>query len=262
MTSTTVATTTAAARPRLQGILAALLQADVQALIKNRRSFLMGLLVPLALLVVTSRQQSQQRLGGTLLIVGLSLTIGLLSTSIMGYAISVARDRDAGIFQRLRVTPAPGWAIMASRLTVQLLADLVIAVVVVVAGVIIDHVALTVGQAVFMLVIAILASAAFLSIGQALVGLLKSAETVNSTGRLVYIGLVFLGLLGVTGILGSTIESLARWSPVGVVMELFAAAGSISQWDARDTLSVLACVAYAVVFAAVGIRWFQWDAAR
>lgn len=265
MTSTTVATNRVATQPRIQGILAVLVQADAQTLIKNRRSFLMGLLVPLVLLVMTSLQQSQQRVGGTLLIVGLSLAIGLLSTSIMGYALSVARDRDAGIFQRLRVTPAPGWAIMGSRLAVQLVANLVIAIVVVAAGVVIDHVALGIGQAVFMLAIAIVASAAFLSIGQAMVGLLRSAETVNSTGRLVFLGLVFLGVIGLTGkfgTAGTVIEALARWSPVGVVMELFAAAGSISAWDGRDTLSLLACVAYAVVFAAIGIYWFQWDAAR
>ncbi|HUZ00298.1 MAG TPA: ABC transporter permease, partial [Thermomicrobiaceae bacterium] len=163
MTSTTVATTTATARPRLQGILAALLQADGQALIKNRRSFLMGLLVPLALLFLTTVRQ--QRVGDTFFIVGVSLAIGLLSTSITGYALQIARDRDAGIFQRLRVTPAPSWAIMGSRLAVQLVANLVIAVVVVAAGVILDHVSMTVGQVVLMLVIAVLASAVFLSIG-------------------------------------------------------------------------------------------------
>ena len=263
MTSTTVATTTAAARPRLQGILAALLQADGQALIKNRRSFLMGLLVPLALLVMASLQQRQQRLGNTFIIVGVSLAIGLLSTSIMGYALQIARDRDAGIFQRLRVTPAPSWAIMGSRLAVQLVANLVIAVVVVAAGVILDHVSMTVGQVVLMLVIAVLASAVFLSIGQALVGLLKSAETVNSTGRAVFLGLVLLyALLGMKETLGSAGASLSRWSPVGTVMTLFGAAADIHAWDARDSLALLVSLAYAVVFAAVGIRWFQWDAAR
>ena len=262
MTSTTVATNRVTTHPRIQGILTALLQADGQALVKNRRSFLMGLLVPLALLVLTTAGKRQQRLGDTFFIIGLSLTIGLISTSIMGYAVSTARDRDAGIFQRLRVTPAPGWAIMASRLGVQLVANLVIAVVVVAAGVIIDHVSMTAGRVVYDLVIAVLASAVFLSIGQALVGLLKSAETVNSSGRLVYMGLVFLGLLGVTGVLGSAIASLSRWSPVGTIMTLFGAAADIHAWDGRDSLALLVSLAYAVVFAAIGIRWFQWDAAR
>jgi ABC-2 type transport system permease protein len=28
----------------------------------------------------------------------------------------------------------------------------------------------------------------------------------------------------------------------------------------RDTLSLLACLGYIVVFGGIGIRWFQWDA--
>jgi ABC-2 type transport system permease protein len=30
-------------------------------------------------------------------------------------------------------------------------------------------------------------------------------------------------------------------------------------WYSRDTLSLLACFGYIVVFAGIGIRWFQWD---
>ena len=256
MTTTTAATNRGATQPGIQRILTALLQADARTLVKNRRAFLMGLLVPLILLVMASRQQ---RLADIFVIVGLSLTVGLVSTSIMGYALSVARDRDAGIFQRLRVTPAPSWAIMGSRLAVQAGANLAIAVVVVAAAVVLDHVSMTAGQVVLMLAVAVLASAVFLSIGQALVGLVKSAETVNATGRVIYIVLVFFGLLGETGVLGSTVESIAKWSPIGTVMTLFAAALNVSGWGRTELLSVLACVAYAVVFAAIGIRWFQWD---
>lgn len=256
--------TATALSPSVQGILTSLLRADFETLIKNRRSFLMGLVVPLALLLVTGANQNagrgQNRLGTPALIIGLCLTIGLISTSLLGYALSVARDRDAGIFQRLRVTPAPTWTIMGSRLAVQVGANLVIAIVVVVVGAILRHLSLTATQVVLTLVIAVLASAVYLSIGQALVGLVKSAETVNATGRVIYIVLVFFGLLGETGVLGSTVESIAKWSPIGTVMTLFAAALNVSGWGRTELLSVLACVAYAVVFAAIGIRWFQWEA--
>jgi ABC-2 type transport system permease protein len=74
------------------------------------------------------------------------------------------------------------------------------------------------------------------------------------------IGLVLLSSLGQSGTLGSAWESISRWSPVGVVMTLFAAVLNLSAWDTNDSLALLACGGYIVVFGAIGIRWFQWDA--
>jgi hypothetical protein len=74
------------------------------------------------------------------------------------------------------------------------------------------------------------------------------------------VAVVLLSSLGQSGTLGSAWESIARWSPVGVVMTLFAAVLNLSAWDTNDSLALLACGGYIVVFAAIGIRWFQWDA--
>jgi hypothetical protein len=109
----------------------------------------------------------------------------VLSTSILGYALTIADDREQGVFQRLRVTPAPTWAIMISRLTAQALANL--------------------------------------SIGQAPVGLMKSADSVNAAARAVVVGLILLAAFVQRGSLGIIGEAIARWSPVGAVMTLFAA---------------------------------------
>ena len=43
-------------------------------------------------------------------------------------------------------------------------------------------------------------------------------------------------------------------------MTLFAGVLNLHAWDSRDTLSVLVCLGYIIVFAGIGIRWFQWDA--
>jgi ABC-2 type transport system permease protein len=172
----------------------------------------------------------------------------------------VARDREQGVFQRLRVTPAPTWTIMTSRLAMQVLANLLITVIILILGSRIHHVSLSAATYGLVLVVSILGAAVFLSIGQALVGLVKSADSINAAGRVLVLGLVLLSSLGQSGTLGSTWESIARWSPVGVVMTLFAAVLNLSAWDTHDSLALLACGGYVVVFAAIGIRWFQWDA--
>ncbi len=100
----------------------------------------------------------------------------------------------------------------------------------------------------------------FLSIGQALVGLVKSADTVQAVARVLFAVLILLGTLGQSGALGGFWGSISRWSPVGTVMTLFAGVLKLSTWNSRDTLSLAVCCAYIAVFAGIGIRWFQWDA--
>lgn len=250
----------AAARPTLGLVLSSLARADFVALVKNPRRLLLSFLLPVVLLVVTSSSKGTRHLGGALYIIGLSTAYGLVSTSILGYALGVARDRENGVFRRLRVTPAPSWTIMASRLGMQVLANFVMALVVVVVGAEMHHVSISVGDYLLVLAISVLGGAVFLAIGQALVGLVRSADTVNAGGRILLIVLLILGLFGQSGALGGFWESVSRWSPVGAVMTLFAGVLKVSAWDSRDWLSIVACLGYVVACGAVGVRYFRWEA--
>lgn len=247
-------------RPSLWTVLSSLAQADFTVTIKNRRSFLLSLALPVILLVVTNGGRATDKLGGAAFIIGLSIAYGLAATGLLGYALTVARDRDQGVFQRLRVTPTPAWAIMGSRLAVQVVANFVISAFVLVIGSRVHNISLTAQDIVLVLAVSIFASAIFLAIGQALVGVTKSADTVNAGGRILFAVLMFLGLFGASGALGGTWESVSRWSPVGVVMRLFAAVLDLSAWSGTDTLCLLAGAGYVIAGAAVGIRWFQWEA--
>lgn len=246
-------------RPSSNLIFKSLMRADLLVLIKNRRSFLLSIILPLMILITTHGPKAQNRLGGDLLIIGLAISYGLMATSLIGYSINVARDREKGVFQRLRVTPASPWMIMSSRLAVQVIANLIIALVVVIVGTFMYHLRLSIVQYSLVLLISIIGGAAFLSIGQAIVGIIKSSDTVNAAGRIIFIALILLGLLGLTGALGATFSTAAKWSPVGVVMSLFAGVLDLSKWSNDDTLSLLICVLYSIVFAGIGIRWFSWD---
>lgn len=249
-----------ATAPPLQLVLSSLFRADFLVLLKNRRAVVFSILLPVLVLISTNSDTATRRLGGPAFVIGLAIAYGLVSTSIMGYTVTVARDREKGVFQRLRVTPAPTWTIMASRLAMQSVANLIIALVVVIVGTRLHHISPSVGQYALVLLVAVLSGAVYLSVGQALVGLVKSADTVAAAARVLYIALILLGTLGLAGTLGSAFESIARWTPVGTVMTLFAAVLNLSAWSARDTLSLVVSVAYIVVFAGIGIRWFQWDA--
>jgi ABC-2 type transport system permease protein len=246
--------------PRLQLVLTSLLRADFAVFLKNRRALVISALLPLFLLLTTNSSKATHSFGGAVFIIGLAITYGLVSTSLIGYALTVARDREKGVFQRLRITPAPTWTIMSSRLAMQSVTNLIIALVVVIVGTRMHNVSPSAGQYALVLLVSLLGGAVFLSLGQALVGLVKSADTVQAVARVLFAILIILGTLGQSGALGSFWGDVARWSPVGTVMTLFAGVLDLSAWYSRDTVSLLVCLGYIVVFAGLGIRWFQWDA--
>jgi ABC-2 type transport system permease protein len=227
--------------------------------LRNGRALIVNFIVPVALLYGLFANKRGSQLGSADIRIAIVLTVGMLTLAIPVYSITIARDRERGVFQRLRATPAPSWTIMVSRLTVQVVAMLVLAVVVLVAARILEDISLSPGAYALTLVVVLLSSATFLSIGQALVGLVKSADTVNAVAPLTFLPVLALGLFGHSTIFGDTFETIARWSPGGVVATLLSAAMQPSTWSYDTWLSLVASIAYTVVFAGVGIRWFRWS---
>jgi ABC-2 type transport system permease protein len=252
--------TTTTVSPPLGLIFSSLLRADFLVFLKHRRSLIISAVLPFFLLLTTNSDKATHNFGGALFVIGLAIAYGLTATSIMGYALTVARDREKGVFQRLRVTPAPTWTIITSRLIMQSMANLIIALAVLIVGTRMHHVSPTVGQYLLVLLVSILAGAVFLSIGQALVGLVRSADTVQAVARVLFAVLILLGTLGQSGALGNSWQSISHWSPVGVAMTLFAGVLRLSAWDGRDSLSIAVSFGYIVLCAGIGIRFFQWDA--
>ena len=236
-----------------------LLRADTAVLLRSRVSAVLSVVLPIVILVATTFGKAGARLGGAGTIIGLALTLGLITSGLLGYSLTLAHDREVGVLQRLRVSPAPTWTIMTSRLSVQVAASLIASAVVVVIGAILHGLTLNAAQYALVLAIAVLGAAVFLAIGQALVALVQSTSAINAIGRILFIILVLLGLVGATGILGDTIKSIAGWSPVGALMTLFSDALNAPPWNDQDIYSLLACFGYIIVFTFVGIRWFRWD---
>jgi ABC-2 type transport system permease protein len=240
---------------------------------RNNRALLLSFALPLVLLYGLFAGKRGLALGDPQFRVAAALTLGMASIAILGYSMTVARDREKGVFQRLRVTPAPTWAIMTSRLLVQVAAILAMAVVLLVAANI--FVGVSPGSTLdsnspgledylvaylLTFICVIFSSALFLSVGQALAGLVKSADTLNAVGRIAYLPLFALGLFGQSTVFGTTFELISRWSPGGTVETLLSGAMTPSSWNSDTWLALAVSTAYSVVFAGIGIRWFQWGA--
>jgi ABC-2 type transport system permease protein len=244
--------------PTWSSSLKVLLRADSTAQVRTPLSLVITLALPLILLVATGLGKNSAALGGPEFRISLALTVGLVSIGTVGYSLAIARDRDSGVLQRLRVTPAPTWTIMVSRWMVQLGAVLVMAIVVLVVAALFVRVTLPPQDYLFTVVVALLGSAVFLSIGQAIVGLIASADTLNAAGRLLYVPLIGLSVFGDTDRLGTTVEMVSRWSPGGCLETLLSAAMGASAWSGQSWGALFASFGYTVVFGVIGIRWFRW----
>ena len=258
--------------PALTEIFRALLEADFTVQLRNNRALLLSFALPLVLLYGLFAGKRGLALGDPQFRVAAALTLGMASIAILGYSMTVARDREKGVFQRLRVTPAPTWAIMASRLLVQVAANLAMALVLLVAANLFGWRIFSIADSnspdpadslvayLLTFICVIFSSALFLGVGQALVGLVKSADTLNAVGRIAYLPLFALGLFAHSTIFGTTFELISRWSPGGTVETLLTGAMNPSSWNSDTWLALAVSTAYSVVFAGIGIRWFQWGA--
>src|SRR6266487_5112149 len=129
--------------PALSEIFRALLEADFTVQLRNNRALLLSFALPLVLLYGLFANKRGIALGDPQYRLASALTLGMASIAILGYSMTVARDREKGVFQRLRVTPAPTWTIMTSRLLVQVAGMLAMALVVLVAADLFKGVSLT-----------------------------------------------------------------------------------------------------------------------
>lgn len=242
--------------PSTTQVMSALLRADFTTQWRNRRSFILVLIIPIIILI--SFKPAIQRVGGAF-VLSECITLGLVAIGLMGYTNSIARDREKGIFQRLRVAPMPSWAIMGSRLTVQLAMIILLTLITYVAGQKYDQISLTPAAYALTLAMAFVGGSVYLSLGQVIVGLVKNPESVNSTTRLVYFAFIVVGMFGETGLLGEELKKIVVWSPYGTVKHMLAAGMAPETWNQDATNALLVTLGYTVVFSVIGIRKFQWN---
>jgi ABC-2 type transport system permease protein len=236
--------------------LTALLRADLTTQWRNRKSSIMVILVPVIILIFW--KGLIPKLGGANVLSN-CITVGVTAIGLMGYTISIARDRDKGIFQRLRVAPVPNWSIMTSRLLVQLVMIILMTLAVFWVGYKYDKISLSATGYALGLLTAIVSGAVYLSLGQIIVGLIKNPETVNSTTRLVYFSFIMIGMFAATGVLGPTIGEAMNWSPYGTVNRILAASLQPATWTNQTSMALLVTIGYTIVFASLGIKWFRWS---
>lgn len=233
-----------------------LFKADLVVQWRNRRAGILSMIAPVAILIAWHKLVTE--MGGPFVIAS-CITIGLGSVGLMGFANTIAVNREKGIFQRLRVTPASTLQIMSSRVSVQLVQIALMDVVLFIVAFFVDNVTLSIIGYIAALTVSLFCGAVYLALGLAFVGLIPRTETLNAVTRFVYIALVVVGAIGELGVLGDFVKQIVLWSPYGTVKVVLLASMMPSTWNITATEAFAVSVLYTIVFAFIGIKWFRWS---
>lgn len=243
--------------PRLSETFGALLRADFRVQWHQRRSLIMAVIVPIAFLI--SGKDLISKIGGHGLL-ATCIALGLPAMGLMGYSMVVARDRETGVFQRLRTTPTATSSIMGSRILVQLAVTAVMTLITCAIAYQVDGITVSLASLPLVILAALVGALAFLALGQFVVAFVKSAEAVSAVARGLYMLMILIGALGETGVLGPVVKQVVAWSPIGTTKALLLAAMNPATLDSHAAAMFGGTLAYGVAFASLGMRWFRWTA--
>jgi ABC-2 type transport system permease protein len=147
---------------------------------------------------------------------------------------------------------------MFSRIAVQLVVILCMALATYIVGSVVDGIHLSLLNIIVMLIAAIIGGASFLGLGQLVVGTITSSEGVNAASRLIYFPLAIVGALGQIGLFGKVVETIVTYSPLGTTKTLLTAAMNLHTISSTTLWALLITLAYGIVFTAIGIERFTW----
>lgn len=237
-----------------------LMKVDLTVQWRQRRALLMSVAAPI--LFIIAWKALIPTIGGAN-VLAICVAIGIPGTGLMGYSLAIARDRERGVFQRLRAAPVSTWVIMTSRIAVQVGIIMLMSLLTCAVGYFYDHISFGIGSLLLILFISGIGGLAFIAIGQALVAYVISSDAVSAAARLLYMAIAVLGAIGQVGVFGKTFATIVTYSPLGTTKTMLAAALAPSTLFTLPVLEALGItLAYGVFFAAIGIAGFRWTATQ
>ncbi|WP_332666339.1 ABC transporter permease [Aeromicrobium sp.] len=233
---------------------------ELRLLSRNGEQLLLTLVIPLMLLVLGTRSDDIVDLGAgrsiDIITPGI-LALAILSTSFTSLAIATGFERRYGVIKRLGASPLPRWGLMLGKIGAIAVVEIAQLTLLSVVGVLLGwepHGGVTAFAQ--MVLLAVLGTAAFGSLGLLIAGTLR-AEATLAVANLVYV----LLLVG-----GGLLVPLSRYPEAARhVLELLPS-GALGQ-GLRDTFagqgpgafSVVVLIVWAVCCGLGVSRTFKWE---
>jgi ABC-2 type transport system permease protein len=183
------------------------------------------------------------------------IVIGFFAIGISALPLPLVRDRESGWLRRVSTTPVGPSRVLAAQLVLNLAFALVTIVIVLLGSVVVFGATLSVG--IYFVFSTILALAEIFLLGLVVAAIAPSQTAQNAISGALFFAMLFLsGLWYPAAEASGPLQTIMYYSPGGAAVN--AMLGSVFG-TAPPLAAVAAMVVYAVIFAAVAIRYFRWE---
>jgi ABC-2 type transport system permease protein len=189
------------------------------------------------------------------------ITLGVMAAAFVGPAIGLVEQRERGILKRLRATPLPPGAFIASRAAVAVLLTALLAVILTLIGWALYGVTIPGDRAPGFLLTLAVGTAAFCCLGFALSGLVRSINAAPAVANMVTLPLQMIsGIFFPVDLIPDAVLAVAKVFPV-----YHLAQGLLDGFDPNgpaggiDPVALAVLAAWGALGAAVAARTFRWE---
>ncbi len=231
-----------------------------ELIVQSRRLSILSIVVLIAIILLFAWKSLTDKFGlnAPYILLSASISFVLVNIGLLAYPSALTLDRDRGVFEKLRTTPATTTAIMISRLVVQMIVAVCVMAIVLVVAHFTNHITLPTKSYPLTAAASIVGVCVYLTAGQFLAACIRSANTLNAVGRALFMLLTVFGALASFNLFGAVIKHIIDWSPYGVVNTVLTAAMHPVAISEHVVVALIAAVGYILVFGILGIRYFKW----
>jgi ABC-type multidrug transport system permease subunit len=235
------------------------------AFVRTPTASFFTLVFPVSFLVIVGSTVGNQAAGAGVrvsqFLVAPFMVFGVAEGAFCVLAVGTATLRDSGVLKRLRGTPIPTWAVLASRIAAAVVMSVLSAAVLVTVGVVgygVQVVWRKAPAAVLTLALGIVCCAA---LGMAVVALTRSVLATQALTNGVLIPLAFISNVFIVNV---QLPTVLDWVSRALPLRHFADAmrGTFDPLTAGLGFAwgdLAAMAAWSVLGATVAIRWFGWE---
>lgn len=187
------------------------------------------------------------------------MAYGLMAACFNSLAITTVVRREMGLLKRLRLSPLPGWALIAAIVINAAIVSFAGAVLLLLIGVVAFGVTLSAAGILPLIVTLVVGAAAFSALGLAASTFVPNEEAAGPAISIVFFLLLFLSGLWFPLTPGSTLANISGYLPLRrmiLAMEQPFIGHGTSPWEWGD-LGVIAI--WGAVAAYIAIRRFRWS---
>ncbi|HVT21002.1 MAG TPA: ABC transporter permease [Mycobacteriales bacterium] len=189
------------------------------------------------------------------------LSYAVMSACFLAVAMTLVRQREAGILKRMRGTPLPAWAYLGGVVGSAMLVAALLSVVCVVFSVVAYGAYFPIGHIGPLIVTIALATLAFCALGIAVSSLIPNVDSGPAIINLPYFVLVFIS--GTYFPIGGTLDAISKDLPLRPMIlslyKVFDPTNTGNIWSGRDLLVLALWGIGSSIFA---VRHFRWTPRR